>query len=222
MSFTPKSDWGSPKTVVEAPIKEELPAAISSAGGSATSTAAAVSEESSLSESDISELIRDYRAKIERNRAASLAKIVGPPTLSRAASSNIHASAVQASSPNSPSLEERLGKVSLSAKPDNRTAPEGPRSPRGQRIKSDRKAPRIQRRKRSRTPTPKKPRPDPDIPPETQALLEYQRGIYGSGNPPQTQREGGGILAYVGKMINAKAISALLSENVDENTTDWA
>jgi len=126
---------------------------------------------------------------------------------------------VRASPPDLPSIEQRLERASLNTKANSSTNSDQAERSRGHKTKSNQK---IKRRKRDLTPTPKEPQSGSGLTPEIEALLEYQRSVYGvSSSPPQPQRLFGGILGHVCRMINAKAISALLSENVDENTTDW-
>lgn len=219
-----KSDWGSTKSVIEAPIAEQSltaaatePHPVAEASSSATADA---SEESSLSQSHLDKVIRDYRRKVQENRSSSLETKIGRPTLSPATPSNYIAEPVRASPPSLPSIEEHLERASLKVQADSSNSSSQAENSRGRKIKSKKKA---SRGKRDLTPTPKEPQGGSGLTPEIEALLEYQRNFYGvsSTPPPPPHRVLGGILGHVSRMINAKPISALLSENVDENTTDW-
>jgi len=218
-----KSDWGSLRSVIEAPVAEQLPTTATaeprSVAEASSSTSADASEENSPSPSHLDELIRDYRRNIQKNRSSSLETKIGRPTLSPATPSSYLAAAVRASPPDLPSIEQRLERASLNAKANSSTSSNQAERSRGRKIQSKKK---VTRNKRDLNPTPKEPPGGSGLTPEIEALLEYQRSVYGvstTSSPPH--RAFGGILGYVCKMINAKAISALLSENVDENTTDW-
>ena len=218
-----KSDWGSPKSVIEAPVAEQSPTTAAaephSVAEASSSTTADASEESSQSPSHLDELIRDYRRKVQENRSSCLETKIGHPSLSPATPSSYVAKAVRASPPNLPSIEQRLERASLNAKANSSTSSNQAERSRGRKIQSNKK---VSRSKRDLTPTPKEPQGGSGLTPEIEALLEYQRSVYGvstTSSPPL--RAFGGILGHVCKMINAKAISALLSENVDENTTNW-
>lgn len=219
-----KSDWGSSKSVIETPVAEQLPttavtAEPQSVAEASSSTIADASEERSLSPSHLDELIRNYRRKVQQNRSSFLETKIGPPTLSPATPSGYLAKAVRASPPDLPSIERRLERASLNVKASSSTSSNQAERSRGRKTQTNKKA---ARGKRDLTPTQEEPQGGSGLTPEIDSLLEYQRSVYGvptTSSPPR--RAFGGILGHVCKMINAKAISALLSENVDENTTDW-
>ena len=119
--------------------------------------------------------------------------------------------------------EERLAKSTVDGKADRKVKPGRPENSRGRKISSNQKLPRV---KRDTTPTPRNPRALPKRPPLLDQSLESKyllKNKIDGTTPDFSHPQCIPPLppSYIYKMINSKAISDLLTENVDENTTDW-
>ena len=140
------------------------------------------------------------------------------------------------SPPSSLSIEERLKQAALNAKLNRRSINLNKAKSSGNselRNSFKIRIPAVDNATAPNNSKPFKAKPDPDLSSDVQHLLHYQRGRYSQPSSEASKESKSsyhdeppfesipGVASKYANMINSKAICSLLTENMDENASDW-